>query len=350
MDFTSDNTAGVSRPILDAIFGANEGAASPYGTDSLTADAERRLAEVFEHDLACFLVATGTAANALALGLLTPPWGAVFCHAQAHVMEDECGAPELFTAGAKLVGTAGKAGKIAPRDLAGTLAAFPRGRVHQVQPAALSLSQATESGTIYTCDEIAALARIAHEAGLGVHMDGARFANALVASGCTPAEMSWKAGVDVLCFGATKNGALACEAVIVFDSAKAASLSFQRKRGGHTLSKGRYLGAQMVAYLQGGHWLGLAKTANAQARRLAEGLAEVPGIRLPWPCQANEIFAILPQSLDAALKSAGARYYDWSLPASEGVALAEGEHFVRLVCSFATHDDEIERFLAVARK
>lgn len=349
MDFASDNTAGISTAILDAILAANEGAAPAYGADPWTARATQRLGEIFEAEIACFLVTTGTAANALALGALTPPWGAVLCHAQAHVMEDECGAPEMFTGGAKLVGVPGEAGKVAPQDLAAMLGDLPRGRVHQVQPAVLSLSQATESGTIYSCAEIEDLTRLAHEAGLSVHMDGARFANALAALACTPAEMSWKAGIDVLSFGATKNGALACEAVIFFDPAKAEGLPYQRKRSGHTLSKGRFLGAQMLAYLENNHWLGLAKAANTKARHLAEGLAGVPGVRLPWPAQANEVFVILPEKIDTALKAAGARYYDWRLPASEGVSLARGERFVRLVASFATQDAEIERFLAVAR-
>ena len=351
MDFASDNTAGASQNILDAIIAANKGSAPAYGADPFSAKASQLLSEVFETEVACFLVLTGTAANALALGALCPPWGAVFCHHQAHVMEDECGAPEMFTAGAKLVGVQGRAGKISCEDLAAALAAFPRGLVKQVQPAALSVSQATECGTLYTCAELAELSRLAHGAGLGVHMDGARFANALVALQCAPAEMSWKAGIDVLSFGATKNGAMACEAVIFFDPAKATSMPFQRKRSGQTLSKARFLGAQMVAYLENGHWLGLAKTANAQAAVLAEGLAETPGVHMPWPRQANEVFAILPRRVDAALKAAGALYYDWNYQGfAEGTAPpGKDEAFVRLVTSFATSAADVERFLAIAK-
>jgi threonine aldolase len=351
MNFASDNTAGVSAPILEAIRAANEGSASAYGADPLTAEAERRLAEIFESDLSCFLLATGTAANALALATLGPPWGAFFCHASAHVNEDECGAPEFFSAGAKLVGIDGEAGRITPKTLAATLSTFERGRVHQVQPAALSLSQATECGTIYTPAETKELSHIAHEAGLGVHMDGARFANAIVTLNCTPAEASWKAGIDILSFGATKNGALACEALIVFDRAKALTLPFQRKRSGHTLSKARFLGAQMIAYLEHGHWLELARNANAMARSLAEGLASVPGIRLPWPVQANEVFAILPKSTDLALKAAGALYYEWPFPPTGEICAPPGanEVFVRLVTSFRTGEREIEAFLSAAR-
>jgi threonine aldolase len=350
MDFASDNTCGASQPILDAVLAANKGATPAYGEDPFSAEAIARLGEVFETKIACFLAPTGTASNALALASLCPPWGAVFCHQEAHVLDDECGAPEMFTAGAKLVGVPGRAGKIAPRDLLATLANFPRGVIKTVQPAALSLSQATECGTIYSCAELAELTAIAHGAGLGVHMDGARFANALAALGCSPAEMSWKAGVDILSFGATKNGALACEAVIFFDPAKAANFLYQRKRAGHALSKGRFLGAQMCAYLADGHWLELAKTANAHAARLAEGLARTPGVRLPWPREANEVFAILPREIDAALKKAGAIYYPWSLRSfdPEVAPPGEGETFVRLVTSFATPPSDVERFLAVA--
>jgi threonine aldolase len=351
MDFASDNTVGASQTILAAIVAANAGSDLAYGADLLTAKATKLLCEVFERKLTCFLVPTGTAANALALSAISPPYGAVFCHARAHIIEDECGAPEMFTAGAKLVGIAGNAGKIAPPDFAARLAEFPRGPVKQVQPAALSLSQATECGTLYSCEELAELATIAHKAGLMVHMDGARFANALVATGCTPAEMSWKAGIDVLSFGATKNGALACEAVIFFDPAKAEGLPYRRKRSGHTLSKGRFLGAQMLAYLENGHWLDLAGTANAHARQLAEGLAKVPGMRLAWPSQANEIFVILPGEIDMALKAAGALYYNWDFRGFEDELGQRGkdEVFVRLVTSFATPLSDLERFLALTR-
>ncbi len=350
MDFASDNTAGASQAILAAVVAANEGPARAYGTDLWTAEAKRRLEEVFEREIACFLVNTGTAANALALGAMTPPFGAIFCHAQAHIMDDECGAPEMFTAGAKLVGIAGRAGKIVPAGLKAALADFPRGVEKHVQPAALSLSQVSESGTIYTCEELAALAALAHEAELMVHMDGARFANAVVALQCTPAEMSWKAGIDILSFGATKNGALACEAVIVFEPSKAACLPYQRKRSGHTLSKGRFLGAQMIAYLEDGHWLDLAARANGQATRLAAGLAKVPGVRMPWPCEANEVFAILPGTMDTALKGSGALYYSWRFHDSSPHCRppADNETFIRLVTSFATKPNEIDRFIETA--
>jgi threonine aldolase len=351
MDFASDNSVGASAEILAAIAAANAGTAHSYGADEWTAGAQARIDAIFERKCASFLVATGTAANALALAAFTPPYGAVFCHSGAHVMEDECGAPEFFTAGAKLIGIEGALGKITPAGLRAKLAAFPRGSVTQVQPAMLSLSQTTECGTVYDCGEIAEVAAIAHEAGVGVHMDGARFANALVAQDGSPAELSWKAGVDVLSFGATKNGALACEAVIFFDLAQAEDFAYRRKRGGHTLSKGRFLGAQMTAYLENDAWLSYARAANAQAAKLAAGLAQIPAVRLAWPCAANEIFLLLPRSLDRALQAAGAHYYEWSLNAVDRSSVKPGEDevFVRLVTSFATRASDIVQFLAVAR-
>ena len=351
MNFASDNAAGASPKVLAALTAANTGAATAYGGDDWSQRASTRLCEIFERDCAVFLVATGTAANALALAALTPPWGAVFCHEEAHVSEDECGAPEFFSAGAKLVGIAGVGGKLAPQALGETLKRFPRGVAHHVQGACLSLSQATEAGTVYSCAEIAALSDLARNAGLGVHMDGARFANALLTLGCSPADMTWKAGVDVLSFGATKNGALACEAVIFFDPAKAANMAFQRKRAGHTWSKGRFLGAQMQACLADGHWLELAAHANACAARLATGLARIPGVRLAWPAQANEVFPIVPRVAEAALKQAGARYYEWvSRSVPSALAPRAGEVPLRLVASFATSNAEVDAVIAIVRK
>ena len=350
MNFASDNGSGASAKIINALIAANTGASPAYGADNHSANAQKMLAGIFERDLAAFLVPTGTASNALALAALCPPWGGVFCHREAHVMEDECGAPEFFTGGAKLIGIPGAHGKITPQALAQTLTRFPAGLAKQVQPAALSLSQATECGTVYSCTEIGALTKTAHEAGLKTHMDGARFANALLCLGCTPAEMTWKAGIDVLSFGGTKNGAIACEAVIFFDPALAENFAYQRKRGGHTLSKGRFLGAQMEAYLGEDHWLDLARHANGCAAQFSKALAALPGVRLAFPTQANEIFVILPKPAEAALKAAGALYYNWTCRShGPGEGARENEAFLRLVTSFATTQNEIDAFLAIVR-
>ena len=308
MNFASDNTAPVAPAILDAIVKANEGFALGYGNDDWTAGVERRLAEVFEREVAVFLVPTGTAANALALAQVTPPWGVVFCHAESHIATDECGAPEFFGGGLKLAGLPGGDGKIAPQTLQAALAGYGGHRPHQMVAAALSLTQASEAGTIYRIDEIARLSEIAHARSLAVHMDGARFANALVRLNTTPAQMTWQSGIDVLSFGATKGGAMAAEAVVVFDPARAAFFGERRKRAGHLLSKHRFIAAQMAAYLAGDCWLALARHANAMADRLAQGLKSV-GLAPVWPVEANLIFVALPRALDSKLKAAGANYY-----------------------------------------
>jgi threonine aldolase len=349
MNFASDNTAGVAPAILDAIVRAGDGYAAGYGSDPVTARVEARLAQVFEHEVAAFLVPTGTAANALALAHVAPPWGAVLCHAESHIAVDECGAPEFFGGGLKLIGLAGEGGKIAPETLEGALARGPWGGPHHVTAAALSLSQATEAGTIYRQQEIVRLADIAHARGLAVHMDGARFANALVRTNATPAELTWKAGVDVLSLGATKGGALAAEAVIFFDPARAGGMPERRKRGGHLVSKHRFLAAQLEAYLAGDLWLELARHANRMADRLAERLAAA-GIVPVWPVEANEVFVPLSAQADRRLKAAGASYYPWSsnsLPAS--LAIGADAIVVRLVTSFSTTEADVDRFAALAR-
>ena len=351
MNFSSDNVSGASPQVLRALVDSNAGAAAPYGMDPWTADAARRLSEVFDREVAAFLVATGTGSNALALAALAPPGTAILCHEEAHVIYYEWGSPEFFTGGGKLVGIPGPAGKVAPDGFAAALGRYPRGVVRQVQPAALSLSQATEAGTLYSAEEVGALAEAAHAAGLAVHMDGARFANAVAALGVSPAEITWRAGIDVLSFGATKNGAIACEAVVFFDAAKAGDFLFRRKRGGHTVSKGRFLGAQMAGFLDGGHWLDLARRANARAARLSAGLAALPGVRLPWPTEANEVFPIVPAAMDEALRAAGARYYPWTTRSLGAVeAPGEGERMLRLICAFDTEEEAVDEFVAVAAR
>ncbi len=344
MNFASDNTAGVAPDILQALTRANEGYALGYGNDDLTRRVEKRIVEIFEHEVAVFLVPTGTAANAIALAQIAPPWGAVFCHSEAHIMTDECGAPEFFGGGCKLVGLAGDDGKLTASSLEALLAQYAGHRPHQVVAAALSLTQATEAGTIYRPDEIAALAAIAHRRGMKVHMDGARFANALVRLNASPADVTWKAGIDVLSLGATKGGALAAEAIVFFDPKLADTMPERRKRGGHLLSKHRFLAAQMDAFLDGSRWLDLARHANAMADRLAGRLQDAR-VTLAWPVEANLVFAILPASLDAKLKQAGARYYEWgghALPA--GLKGRDDDVLARLVTSFSTREADVDRF------
>jgi threonine aldolase len=345
VNFASDNTAPVAPAILDAIVEANRGFALGYGNDDWTHAVERRLSEIFERDAAVFLVPTGTAANALALAQVSPPWGAVFCHAQSHILTDECGAPEFFSGGLKLVGLPGDDGKIAPATLQTALAGYGGHSPHQVVASALSITQASEAGTIYRTSEIAALAGLAHERSLAVHMDGARFANALVRLNASPAQMTWRSGVDVLSLGATKGGAMAAEAVVIFDRDRAAFMGERRKRGGQLLSKHRFIAAQFSAWLANDYWLDLARHANAMADRLAERLAAI-GLPPLWPVEANLVFIALPAALDAKLKAAGAQYY---VRNSGGLNLGAGNVLVRLVTSFATKEDEIDRFVSLCK-
>ncbi len=343
MDFRSDNTHGASPEIAAALAAANTGTESSYGDDTATKRLEARFAEIFEHQVAVFPVVTGTAANALALAVMTPPFGAVYCHAEAHILVDECGAPEFYAGGARLVPVDGADGKIAAADLAAVLDAAGAGDVHRVQPAALSLAQLTECGTAYRVDEIAALAEVARGHGLRVHMDGARFTNALVGLGCTPAEMTWRAGVDVLSFGATKNGAWAAEAIVVFAPALAAEMAYRRKRAGHLLSKMRFVSVQLEAYLTDELWLRNAAHANAMAQRLAQGLGATPGAELVHPVDGNQLFVRLPGTTIEALIADGFMFYRWP----ETVV---GSTVIRLVTAFDTGEADIAAFVDAATR
>lgn len=345
MFFASDNAAPVAPEILSAIARASDGYALGYGNDDLTRAVEARIRALFEAPEArVFLVGTGTAANSIALGCLCPPWGQVWCHEEAHIERDECNAPEFYMGGAKLSLLAGRAGKIGAETLRAALEAAQPGVVHSAQPGALSLSQATEAGTIYTVPEIAALAALARAAGLPVHMDGTRFSNALARAGAAPAEMSWKAGVDILCLGATKCGAMAAEAVVIFDPAKAWEFELRRKRGGHLFSKMRFVSAQMLAWLEDGLWLRLAGQANTMADGLAAGLARA-GVAIVQPVDANIVFARITLGQHKALQAAGAKYYVWP----KGVSLDRPDDTplgIRLVCSFSTTEEDVDRFCA----
>jgi threonine aldolase len=341
MNFASDNVTGAAPEILAAIAAANEGAAMPYGSDPITRRLEAIFNALFEREVVAFPVATGSAANALALATMTPPYGAIYCHPASHINTDECGAPEFYTGGAKLLPIAGENGKITVAALEQTLADSGKGNVHHVQPAALSLTNETEAGTLYTVEEVKALAASAHAHGLYVHMDGARFANAVAALGCSPAELTWRAGVDALSFGATKNGAVGAEAVVFFDSKLAESFGYRRKRGAHLFSKMRFVSAQLEAYCEGGLWLKHARHANAMAKRLSDLLKTVPGVELLYPVEANEIFARIP---GAAIDGAFADGYFFYRRAGE-----TDEH-CRLVTAFNTKPEDVEGLIASLRR
>jgi len=349
MEFASDNAAGVAPAILDAIARANGGFAAGYGDDAITQRLERRLCELFEREVVAFLVTTGTAANALSLAHLSPPWGTVICHAEAHAVVHECGAPEFYGGGLRLLGLDGQHGKLASATVVAALDEHFGLAPHQMVPGALSLTQASEFGTVYQLNEVAALAELAHRRGMMVHMDGARFGNALVRLGKSPAEASWKAGIDVLSFGATKGGALGAEAVVFFDPARAAAMAERRKRGGHLLSKHRFMAAQFEAFLQHDLWLSLARHANDMADRLAAGLI-TSGLPPVSPVEANLIFVLLPQNLHDHLQAKGAHYYVVRTNSTHPKTTPPGYVLVRLVTSFATTHGHVDTFLELAKQ
>ncbi|MGB0853253.1 MAG: threonine aldolase family protein [Pikeienuella sp.] len=349
MWFTSDNAAGAAPEVLEALARANEGYAGAYGGDPLTARVQDMIRETFEApDAAVHFVATGTAANSLALACLTPSWSGVYCHRAAHIEVDECGAPEFFTGGAKMVLVDGDDGLMTPDALDAVIPKADGHPVHHVQRGALSLTNATECGTVYTPADVRALTDIAKAKGAPVHMDGTRFANAIATLGCSPAELSWKAGVDILCLGATKNGALAAEAVIIFDPDMAWEFELRRKRGGHLFSKMRFVAAQFEAMMTNDLWLRNARHANAMADQLAGGILSIRGGSLMHPRQANLVFASLPRAAHKAAMAKGAAYHFW--PMSQAKEGPDDEPVsCRLVCSSQTRESDVDAILAAFR-
>ncbi len=347
MFFASDNSGPAAPEIIEAITKANEGFAPAYGADPIMNSVRQKIRDLFEApDAAVYLVATGTAANALALATLVQPWQTIYCHRNAHIEEDECGAPEFYTGGSKLTLLDGTDGKIEPDNLRQALDSTAQVGVHNVQKGALSLTNATEHGTVYSPSEVAELCAIAKAEGIPVHMDGARFANAIARVGCTPAAMTHEAGVDVLCFGGTKNGLLGVEAVVIFNPELAWEFELRRKRGGHLFSKHRYLSAQFDAYLTDDLWLKLAVRANEMADQLAAGLAKVPGAGIHYPVDANAVFAFWPRGAHKRVQAAGAYYYFW--PFNQTLEGPDDEPVsARLVCTAATTEAEISQFLDI---
>lgn len=348
MNFASDNVYGVHPAIMAALSDANTGTSPAYCYDDYNKQAEAELSRVFEKEVKAFLVLSGSAANGLALSSVTPGYGAIFCHAEAHSAVDECNLPELYTGGAKIIGLAGEAGKIKPESVQRALAGFIKAE-HDPKPCTVSLTNSTEAGTVYSPTEIKAFSDLIRPRGMKLHMDGARFANALVSTGVTPAELTWKAGVDVMSFGGTKNGAMFLEAVVFFDTSLAQDFLYRRMRAGQLLSKSRYLGAQMLAYLKDDLWLKNATVANGLAQKLAKGLLGIPALHIPFPVQANEIFAVMPRKLFDALQASGAKFYDW-IPDGVPGGVAEHEVFTRFVLSYATPEQHVDEFVALATK
>lgn len=341
MDFGSENTSPVHPAFAQAFVTANEGYATNFEAEQWTERALRALRDFFEtNDLWAFTVSTGTAANAIALGAMVPPYGAILCHWDAHIATDECGAPEMYSFGARQVPLAGDHGRISPEALSRHLREARFGVVHAVQPSALSLTNLTEAGTAYDPDEIAALTVVARKAGLGVHLDGARFANAAASLNASPAELSWKAGIDILTLGTTKSGSFGAETIVAFSPKYNTALAFLRKRGGHFAPKSRFLGAQIETYVQDGLWLANARHANRAARRMSEALACLDGVTLIHSTEGNEVFVSMPDAMIDALARAGCKFQrDWRM---------DPRHH-RFVTSWATSDDDVDRMLEVCR-
>ena len=331
--FASDNVAGACPEVLDAIIKANEGDSTPYGNDDWSTNLQNKFSEIFEKEVIVYPMASGTAANALALSAMTPVFGSIYCHKHSHINTDECGAPEFYTGGAKLVPISGINGKFTPEELSKNIGGV--GIVHHTQPSVVSITQLCETGEAYQLDEIAAISETAHKHNLKMHMDGARFANALVSLNATPAEMTWKSGIDVLSFGATKNGCIAAEAIIFFKPDLVGNLPFLMKRSGHLLSKMRFISAQLEAYISNDIWLRNAKHANDMGKMLSEGLAKHNSIELAYPTEANEVFAKFPRYMIEHLNSEGYKMNEDEL---DGKA-------VRLVAAWNTKTSDVESFL-----
>ena len=338
IDYRSDNTGRAAPEILEALIQANHDTALGYGADEWTAALQQHFSELFETAVRVFPVATGTAANALALASLGPSWGIVYCSEVAHINTAEANAAGFFGGGLKLAPVAGSHGKIDAGRLAETLAGISPGQLHRGQPAAVSLTQATDLGAVYTLDEIRSIAEAAKTRGLRLHMDGARFANAVARLGCSPAEPTWRSGIDIMSFGATKNGGALCDAIVVFAPDIADVVAVQLRRAGQVWSKMRYASAQLIAYVENGLWLDMARASNAIAARIAGGLHDMPGARLLAPVEANEIFLELPGTSMDALEADGFQFYRRS------------QSLARFVCRFDTTEAEADALVASLRR
>ena len=331
--FASDNVAGACPEVLDAIIKANDGDSTPYGNDQISTELQDKFSKIFEKEVIVFPTASGTAANALALSTMTPSFGNIYCHKLSHINTDECGAPEFYTGGGKLVPLNGINGKITADELNNTIGG--KGIVHHTQPSSVSITQVCESGEVYQLDEIKNISEITHKHNLNIHMDGARFANALVSLDATPAEMTWKSGIDVLSFGATKNGCIAAEAIIFFNKDLVGNIAFLMKRAGHLLSKMRFVSAQLDAYISDDVWLRNARHANKMGKKLSEGLNNHSDIKLAYPTEANEVFATFPRNKIEHLNSEGYKMNEDEL---DGKA-------VRLVTAWNTKDSDVDELI-----
>lgn len=335
LEFRSDNCGSAAPEIVDALVRANSGCAIGYGADDLTLLLNKTLSDVFETQVKVFPIPTGTGANALALAATGTPFGAVYCSPEAHINTSECNAVGFFGSGLKVSPIEGIHGKVCPVSLEAHLNNAGFGQAHKSQPVAVNLVQATDLGAVYRTDEIHHLSTLARAKNLTVHMDGARFANALAYLGCTPAEMTWKAGVDILSLGVTKNGGLLSDAIVVFNPDIAENIGFHLRRGGMIWSKMRFASAQVLAYVENDLWLRLARQSNAAAQQLATGISSTPGARLIAPVQANELFVEMAAPALDQLAQKGVLFY------------RRGPQLARFVCRWDTTEDEVTSLLSL---
>ena len=335
LEFRSDNCGRAAPELIQALVSANEGSVLGYGGDELTKQLHARLSELFEQPVKVFPVPTGTGANALALAAVGSPFGAVYCSPEAHINSSECNATSFFGSGLKVTPVHGVDGKIDPLALDAAISNAGKGQAHKNQPEAVNLVQATDLGAVYSVSEVTAISRVARAHGLTVHMDGARFANAVATLGCTPAELTWKAGVDILSFGVTKNGGLLTDAIVVFNPDIAKKMGFHLRRAGMIWSKMRFASAQILAYVQDDLWLRLARQSNTAALAIANGIKNLEGVKLIAPVQANELFVEMnPKAVDALI-------------ADNVLFYRRGPNLFRLVCRWDTTQDEIAQLIAL---
>jgi threonine aldolase len=338
IDYRSDNTGRAAPQLLEALVRANRGTALGYGADEWTAALQQRFSKLFETTVRVFPVATGTAANALALAALGPSWGIVYCNETAHINTAEANATGFFGGGIKLAPVGGEHGRLDIGMLGEALAGILPGQLHKGQPIAVSVTEATDLGAVYTVDQIRAVSALAKSRGLKLHMDGARFANAMARLGCSPADATWRSGVDIMSFGATKNGGALCDAIVVFAPELADGLAVQLRRAGQVWSKMRFASAQLIAYVENGLWLDMARSSNGIAARIARGVQEIPKARLLAPVEANEIFLELPGAAMDALEADGFQFYRRS------------KTLARFVCRFDATEAEADALVAALRR
>jgi len=339
MNFKSDNVASVHPLIMQAIVDANTGMACSYGHDSYSEEMQKVMSQVFEKEVFPFLVCSGTSANSLALSAICPPYAEIYCSNDAHILHDECNAPGLFTHGARLVPSTSTPSKINVESIVASCEWAKNNRPHACKPGCVTITQTTELGQVYSLEEIQKVAKVAHENGMKLHMDGARFTNAMVSLGCTPAEMTWKSGVDVISFGATKNGGMMGEVVLFFDEKLAHDFDYIHKRGGQLMSKTRFFASQMIAFFKDDLWIKLAKHSNQMAKKLENGIKDSEKVKIVHPVVANELFVKAKRTDIQKLWDQGALFYEWNIK----------EDLYRFVTSWATKESEIEAFTALIR-